>query len=641
MKTYSTTQIQPKSKYYAKYHQSDIFIQKGLNKPEIQYTHKKIIPKNTFDSTYNFLDWKEMSPHMDKNIKVKLNLNNISQILHSNTEKYLKQNLDKIGSHKRHKTFYEKMHEKEPEKTIDNTALNKNINKRYQKETMNLGDYKGDEYKIKKSKSVIYTPSMEYMKRSNPFELRMNILYGSSEDIIGDYKPKINGKNKLVNSYSSIGYLKREFETNNDRNIKIINDPKKMKYFNVYGNKGIENADKHLKSLTISRSTNNIYTPGIDCTKNRINFLRSNIFDDKEIDKKNNDDKNIKINKAKNKDNDNIKVNRHIQKRKMTKKSNSTSNLIDKYYNKTINYSNKDININNNTHITDNYDLKNNSRKFLFNTKGEDNLPIKLDWRDPKVYLLFPQNKNRDILNKNSRQRKFKNLYDTDPILPKKKLGEEFKSDQRKEIENITKSNYKDNNNYPKIRKICDNIAQYQIQDNKNSNLLYPHGNNNINDIRTKTYEIIQMKKKDNNIINIEQLKKKFAEKGVHIYDIQENMNSVMHNKNMNKIDFKIREKKNKDKEKIEQIKTDLIKDNIVMKEKIEIRKDNKNNDIMSKHLNWDNPHCDLLTKNKKFNNTSNDGIHIKKKNNNHEGEKISKIVVNLKYKNGNVNKRH
>ena len=105
-----TNQFLSKNANYIKYQQSDIFSQKGLNKPEIKYTHKKIIPKNTLDSTYNFLEWKDMSPHLDQKIKIKLNPNNCSQILHSNTEKYLNQDLNKIQQEKKHKTSLEKIY---------------------------------------------------------------------------------------------------------------------------------------------------------------------------------------------------------------------------------------------------------------------------------------------------------------------------------------------------------------------------------------------------------------------------------------------------------------------------------------------------------------------------------------------------
>ena len=340
MKTYKATQKLSPNPIYEKFQQSDIFIQKGLNKPEIKYTHKKLIPKGTFDSTYNFLEWKDMSPHIDQTIKIKLNPNNISQILHSNTEKYLNKDLNKIGSRKRHKNFQEKMFENEPEKNIDinkSASMNKNINKRYQKETMFLGDYIGDEYKIKKNKSKEYDIPLNYLKQENPLKIKMDYIYGGSDDLIGNFKPAINLQNKLVHSSSSIGYIKKEFETNNDRNENIVNDPKKMKYFLIYGNNGVENANKKLNPETISRSTNNVYTPGIDCTKNRINFLRSNIFYDKEIDKRNNKDENKK---NKNYNNKTIKVNRHLKNKRIKKRSNSTSNLINRYYKKINNKKN-------------------------------------------------------------------------------------------------------------------------------------------------------------------------------------------------------------------------------------------------------------------------------------------------------------
>ena len=113
-----------------------------------------------------------------------------------------------------------------------------------------------------------------------------------------------------------------------------------------------------------------------------------------------------------------------------------------------------------------------------------------------------------------------------------------------------------------------------------------------------------------------------------------------MNNKNMNKITFKIRENK-KDgniKQKIKEIKNDLISDNILMKIKDENKK--QNNDLMPHDLKWTTPHCNLIIKNKKFVNSADGVIHLKGKcgGNNNE-DKITKIHVNLKYKNRNVNK--
>ena len=635
MKSYKTNPKLSKNINYIKNQQSDIFSQKGLNKPEIKYTHKKIIPKKTFETSYNFLEWKDMSPHYDQSIKVKLNPNNISQILSSNSKQYLNSDLNKINPKKfLKKNFYEKMFEIEPEKVLNKSnSLNKNLNKRYQKETLFIGDYAGNEYKIKRNNSVINKLPINY-ETQNPLNKKMEMIYGGNDNIIGEYKSNVNINKNIQNSTSSLGYIKREFETNNGRDNKIVNDPKKMKYFNIYGNNGIENANKRLKTMNKSHSMNNIYTPNISCTENRINFLKSNIFNNDETDKINNNS-NINNNKT-------IKVNRHLQKNKKYKRANSASKLINRYYKNKNNNEiklNNDLNINiNNINTKDTLDMKNNSRKFLLKNNGEDNFPIKLDWRDEKLRLLLPQNKNRDILKKNSRQRKFKNLYNAEPILPKQKLGEEFKSDTRNEIEQKTKEYYK-NINYARIRKLSDNIAQFQIEGN---NKILNDNNYNSENIQGIKYEIIQKKDKSNNYYTItnEELEKKFAKKGIHIYDIEENMNSLMNNKNFNKITFKIRENK-KDgniKQKINEIKNDFINDNILMKIKEENIK--QNNDLMPHDLKWSTPHCNLIIKNKKFVNSTDGVIHLKGRcGGNNNGDKITRIHVNLKYKNRNVNK--
>ena len=631
MKSYKTTNNLSKNINYIKYQQSDIFSQKGLNKPEIKYTHKKLIPKKTFESSYNFLEWRDMSPHYDQSIKVKLNPNNISQILSSKTNQYLNYDLNKINPKKiSRKNFIQRLFETEPEKVMNQSnSLNKNLNKRYQKETLFIGDYDGDEYKIKRTKSVIKEPPINFGEQ-NPLNKKMEIIYGGNENIIGDSKPLINLKKNKIRSKSCLGFLKKEFETNNDHDNNIINDPKKMKYFNIYGNNGIENANKKLKSLNVSHSMNNIYTPKNSCKQNRINFLKSNIFNNEEENEK---DKN-KIN-----NNHTVKVNRHLQKNKKYKRANSASKLINKYYTNKNNNEIKDnndsiINNKNKSIITE---IKNNARKFLYKNNGEDNLPVKLDWRDEKSHLLFPQNKNRDILKKNCRERKFKNLYDSEPILPKEKLGQEFKSDKRSEIEKMAKNYYK-NKNYAKIRKLSDNISQFQIE---GSNKVLNDINYNTENIQGIKYEIIQKNYINNySKITTEELEKKFAKKGLHIYDIKENMNSLMNNKNMNKITFKLREnqKDEKAKEKIKEIKNEFINNKILMK--IEEENKKQNNDLMPNNLKWTTPLCDLIIKNKKFVNTYDGAIHLKGKcHKKNEEEKITRIQVNLKYKNQNINK--
>ena len=613
MKTFKTT---PKLRTnYIKNQQSDIFIQKGLNKPEIQYKHKKFIPKNTFKSSYNFLEWNDESPHLNPSFKIKPNPNNLSQILNANATNYLNYDLNKIpGKSKKQKAFYEKMFENEPDKNPNNSEIY--LNARYQRETMNLGDYEGSEYKIKKHKTIAYDPS-PFLKSKSPLNKKMDNLYGGQENLIGDYKPAINRNTKLVRSASSIGFARRDFETRNEYDPKIRNNPKEMKYFLIYGNKGIENANKKLKPMHLSRSTNNIYIPGEEPLQNRVNFLRSNIFNDKDIEKLNNDENN---NIYENLANQTIKVNRNIRKRKLDKRTKSANILKAKDL--------SDIDNNEDIDIKDTY-----GKRFLYK-HNDEKLPIKLDWRDPQLYLLFPQNKNKDILKKNARQRKFKEIYGSDPIIPKEKLCEEFKSDDRPEIDEAAKNNY-NNVNYSKMKRISENISQMQGNKFINENLKNNRNikNNDLkNNVEGLSYEIKTTKNKK--LISNHEIEKSFANKGIHIYDVRDHMGNTLNNKNDSKIEFKIRNN-NKDgnlQGKINNIKKEFKDKGIIMKEKIHKKKENT--DIMPQTLKWNNPHCGLLTKN--INAVkSNEGITHSKPpfNRLNEEEKITRICVNLKYK--------
>ena len=620
MKSFKTT---PKLSNinYIKNQQSDIFIQKGLNKPEIQYKHKKFIPKSTFKSSYNFLEWKDTSPHFNPSIKIKNNPNTISQILNANATNYLNYDLNKIpGKSKKHKAFYEKMFENEPD--INSNKSDLYLNARYQKETMHLGDYEGNEYKIKKNKSMLYDPS-PYLEIKNPLKQKMDIIYGGCDDLIGNSKPAINRNNKLVRSSSSIGFARRDFETRNEYDPKIRNNPKEMKYFLIYGNKGIENANKKLKSMSLSRSANNIYVPGEEPLQNRVHFLRSNIFNDKDREKMYNDIDNIDLNEDINNGSQTIKVNRNMRKKKLGDRTKSANVFGMKNLS----------NISNNEDL----DIKDNhSKRFLYK-KNDEKLPVKLDWRDPQLYLLFPQNKNSDVLKKNARQRKFKEIYGTDPIIPKEKMCEEFKSDDRAEIDEAAKNNFKDIN-FSKMKRISENISQMQgnqfINENnkKNKNNKNEKNNNLKNNVEGLTYEIKSIKNKK--LITNNELEKKFANKGMHVYDVRENMGNLLNNRNDNTIEFKIREN-NKDSNfegKINDIKKELKDKGIVLNEKINNKKENT--DLMPSSLKWNNPHCGLLTKNINAVKSNERITHSKppvfRKN---EEEKITRISVNLKYK--------
>ena len=101
----------------------------------------------------------------------------------------------------------------------------------------------------------------------------------------------------------------------------------------------MENANKKLESLTLDNSANNLYNPKFDPTQNRVNMLKSNIFNDNKIEKMN------------------IETN---FKRKKNEIKVITKEKKNKNYGKKAKY-------------------ENNAEK----------LPIKVDWRDSKTNLLY------------------------------------------------------------------------------------------------------------------------------------------------------------------------------------------------------------------------------------------------------------
>lgn len=609
MKSFKTT---PKLSTinYIKNQESDIFIQKGLNKPEIQYTHKRLIPKNTYTTSYNFLEWKDTTPYQNPLIRIRVNPNTLSQILNSNMTNFAKYNTSSVPGSTKHKNFSEKMFENEPDKHRNKSDI---YNARYQNETLFLGDYEGNEYKIKKNKSMVYDPS-PYFKDKNPLKQKMDLIYGGSDDLIGNYKPAINRNKRLIRSASSIGFARRNFETRNERDPKIVSDSKEMKYFNLYGNKGIENSHKQLKSLSVERSTNNAYIPGEEPIQNRVNFLKSNIFNDKDVEKINNNDYED-VNENNNQDNNIIRVNRVIKDKGLNKRT-KTTNILPRH-----------ISINNDESINN----ENHAKRGLYN-HNENKLPNELKWNDPKLYLLFPQNKNSDILKKSARQRKFNNIYGSDPISPK----EQFKYDDRPEINIAAKNTYNDIN-YSSMKRICDNISQMQGKKFINENNKKNKNFRNINKKKNNEGLSFELKtKKSKRFISNNEIEKKFAEKGIHIYDIRENMDSIFHNKNNYKIDFKVREnyKDNNFEGKINSIKDELLKEKgLIMNEKV--NKKRKNNDLMPQSLRWDNPFSERLTRNMIADKNIHGKTHSKPPlNRRNEEDKITKIFVNLKYKN-------
>ena len=84
--------------------------------------------------------------------------------------------------------------------------------------------------------------------------------------------------------------------------------------------------------------------------------------------------------------------------------------------------------------------------------------------------------------------------------------------------------------------------------------------------------------------------------------------------------------------EKINKIKKEFKDKGFILKEK-NIKKKEKN-DIIPHTLKWTDPHYDLLTKNKNVEKSSQEKTHSKSRLSRVNDEKITRISVNLKYKN-------
>ena len=336
-----------------------------------------------------------------------------------------------------------------------------------------------------------------------------------------------------------------------------------------------ERIDKKLESLNVERSTNNEYNPKFDPKQNRVNMLKSNIFNSENVEKINNEDKIPKK-----------------EEKKVPKKI-----------------------------INDKKD--NFGKKSKFN-KNEEKIPLNLDWRDTKTNLLFNSEMNKDIMKKDARQRKFKEIYGSDPVIPKQKAENNFKINDRNLIEKATKEKNPDLNE-AKIKKISENISQIQGDQfiNKSSKFKIKNNNDDI-----KSFEI----NSDN--INQRELEKAFADKGIKIYDVKENTDSILGNNKNNKITFKVR---NNDYDKDFNKKITSIKNEFKNKKNAEIKifsqEDKKRLDLIPSSVKWDNANIGSIINNKNIDKTLQEKTHSKPLENTNN-EKMTNIFVNLKYKN-------
>ena len=517
-------------------HQSDIFNLKSMTRPEPFYSQKAHRANSTNRTSFNFMDWDDLK-FVNPPIKTNKKLN-----------------------HTRNKPLYQMKHKNFQEKLFSVDDQIKVKADRNQINTFSMGDYEGKEYKIKKQKTSDYKPNL-YYKVKRPSHLKMEQIYG--EDTIRKKKPAIHR-------------TKTE-----ERSLNMsLNNPRERKLMNLYGMK--RKLNLKFDSFSIQRSTNNEYNPEIDSKRNRVNMLRSNIFNDKVKERFNTEINN------KNNNNDQIKV--KITDKK-PKKEKTTLGKKAKY--------------------------EKNAEKF----------PGNLDWKNEKVNLLFNSERNEDIMHKDAKQRKLKELYGIEPSLPKGKGGKDIKISERKLIEQATKQTYS-NLNQSKIKKLSENVSEIQGNQFVNNTFKYKTQKDFYNSF--KTYEIHSKN------INEKDIEKAFAEKGIHIYDVKEENLSVMGNKKDSKIVFKIRENKN-DKDfdnKIKEVQNDFKnKKKINLKASVQQKK--KSGDLIPSSLAWNNATSSLYTKNKPVDKTLQEKTHSKPTfGKNNKPEKMTKIFVNLKYKN-------
>ena len=516
-------------KNYIINHQSDIFNQKNLERKEIPYSQKAHNPNGSNKTSFDFLTWNE--------------INNNNYTIPTKGKKY-KFNL--IKPIKKSKNFSEKLY------SVDDSSIKTSNNKR-QKETLFMGNYEGNEYKIKKDKSKEYNPDL-YYKRKKPAEIKIEQIYGN---VKRRNKPAIHRTKTEDKNYNTISNFLLE---------------KRNQLF--FRRKKIDNSKSKLDSLSFNNSTNNVYNPNITPIENRVNMLKSNIFNQKRIEKMN-----TEISFKKNEE-PQIKV-------KLKEKK--------------------------------------HSRRAKFENDGEK-FPNNLDWRDAKTNLLFNSEKDIEIIKRNARQRKFKEIYGTEPSKPKEKTEDNFKINDRKIIEQETKNMYS-GLNQDKIKRISENISQ--IQGNEFISNSCRFKGKNVNNREIKSFEI------NNSKINGKEIEKAFADKGIHIYDIKEEKTLVLGNIKDNKIVFKIRENKNDNDfdNKIKDIKNEFkTNKNIDIKSSSQHPK-KKNADLLPSTLKWNNIKSEIYTKNKNVEKTLQEKTHSKPIINNNE-EKMTKIFVNLRYKN-------
>ena len=138
-------------------HQSDIFNQKDLSRRELPYSQKAHISSISNQARSNFITWDDSNDGANLTIP-----NNTSR------KRFI---ISRQPMKLKHKKLEEKLY------SVDDVPNNTNGNQK-NKETLFMGNYEGDEYKIKKEKNKDYNPNI-YFKTKKPAQIKIEQFYGN------------------------------------------------------------------------------------------------------------------------------------------------------------------------------------------------------------------------------------------------------------------------------------------------------------------------------------------------------------------------------------------------------------------------------------------------------------------------------
>lgn len=355
---------------------------------------------------------------------------------------------------------------------------------------LRFGKFESSDYIVKKEKNKAYDPNKYYVEQ-NPYERKAQLLRGS-----GNF---VNNENSKVNTIYKNSILQNRQKQNNK-----FNTSEKKSSFGTMNNefseekpnfKLMENLQhndlpaqgKEINRGTLKREIMNPNSTGIgydhnkETISNRVDMLKSNIFNDPEKEKLNRVD--------------------------------STKNLIKDTYKGEVAIPHKKTNR---------------------MGKEKENYITKLDWRDTKTNLYFKGEENSDI---KPIDRKMKELYGGKEVAKGYYSSRKCEDDKSRTnlMEKIAKSGKGDS--IAKIRKQVESMSYYQ-DDPITKNVNKP-----IKDLPEKKFELKNFDKSNN--VDIEGVEKTFHNKGLHIYGIKHNPSFRGEDGTQGKITFKLRNNEN------------------------------------------------------------------------------------------------